>query len=64
MLNKISFFEYDKVETEKMLEEMFKEPTATVAETTETEEPKTVVTTTQASQVKIELLNGSETARN
>ena len=63
MLNKLSFFEYDEEETQELIQEMFYS-TETTTEDEQTENTGTTnVTTTQASQIKIELLNGSGNSR-
>ena len=56
MLNKLSFFEYNKSETEKLVDELFGDGATASSQSSKV---TTNVTTTEAAKVKIEVLNGS-----
>lgn len=60
LLNKLWFFEYNKTETQKLIQELFYNKEKTGEETTlEGSTEVTQITTTEAARIKIELLNGS-----
>ena len=65
MINKLSFFEYNKNETKKVIEELFGtdgETSSTSSSSSESNKKTTTTTkipTSEASKTKIELLNGS-----
>jgi LCP family protein required for cell wall assembly len=62
--NKLSFFEYNKTETAKIVQELFydNDEESTTESDGSTSSTSTSVTTTEAAGVKIELLNGSGTS--
>lgn len=64
-INKLWFFEYNKTEAQKLIQELFySKPSATEeSSTSEGSTETTTVSTTQAAQVKIELLNGTGDAK-
>ena len=63
MINKLSFFEYNKKETEALIQELFYSNEKT-EETSKIESTATDIAKSQASQVNIEILNGSGNGNN
>ena len=65
MINNLSFFEYNKTQTKKLIEELFEaegEETSSSSSSSENREGVTTTTkipTSEAAKIKIELLNGS-----
>lgn len=60
MINKLSFFEHNKTETQKLIQELFySDGESSESSSSDTNTTTTTVTTTEASKVKIELLNGT-----
>lgn len=60
-INKLWFFEYNKTEAQKLIQEMFYNRTSTTEESSAQEEIEetTQISTADAAQVKLELLNGT-----
>lgn len=60
MINKLSFYQHNKVETQKLVQKLFySSEDAQEENSNQSENVANTVTTTQAAKVKIELLNGS-----
>ena len=60
-INKLWFFEYNKTEAQKLIQQLFYDKTSTTDESSTEEEnvETTQVSTTEAAKVKLELLNGT-----
>lgn len=59
LINKLWFFEYNKTETQKLVDELFYNKEAAGDSSAEAATETTQVSTSEAAQIKIELLNGT-----
>lgn len=64
LINKLWFFEYNKNETQKLIQELFYDKEASQeGETSTSQKEVTKLPTTETSKIKVEILNGSENSK-